>query len=414
MRPDSEPDDHERCGAWWRTDVFPRYVCDVMATELARLRPGYVAPRRTWDAAQSLDADGELEVDSLERLRLAIAVGSALQLHASGTPDRLQEASTFADWVEEARRVLDAMPGPAALAFRTSGSTGEARVVIHGLTVLQEEISTLASIFANRRRIVAMVPSHHLYGFLFTILLPARLAIPVEDARSCTPAALASITAPGDLVVAFPTVLAAAAGAGVTWPGGVQAVSSGAPCPAATIDALRAQGLLDCVDVYGATETAGIGWRTDPRQPFRLMPHLQRSGPDHIARRTANEIVPFELPDHVEWHGGDHLSIVSRRDRAVQVAGVNVFPDRVRDVLLSHPHVAAAAVRLMRPSEGEDLKAFVVPTSGAASAADLRRELASFLSARLTAPERPRAIDFGDTLPQNANGKPADWDADRG
>jgi long-chain acyl-CoA synthetase len=33
----------------------------------------------------------------------------------------------------------------------------------------------------------------------------------------------------------------------------------------------------------------------------------------------------------------------------VQVGGVNVFPERVRQVLLEHPLVVDAAVRLMRP-----------------------------------------------------------------
>jgi acyl-CoA synthetase (AMP-forming)/AMP-acid ligase II len=45
----------------------------------------------------------------------------------------------------------------------------------------------------------------------------------------------------------------------------------------------------------------------------------------------------------------------------VQVAGVNVWPQRVAEALRAHPDVLDAVVRPMRADEGERLKAFVVP-----------------------------------------------------
>jgi acyl-CoA synthetase (AMP-forming)/AMP-acid ligase II len=41
--------------------------------------------------------------------------------------------------------------------------------------------------------------------------------------------------------------------------------------------------------------------------------------------------------------------------RLVQVVGVNVFPERVRQVLLAHPHVKETAVQRMTPEEGDCL-----------------------------------------------------------
>jgi long-chain acyl-CoA synthetase len=60
-----------------------------------------------------------------------------------------------------------------------------------------------------------------------------------------------------------------------------------------------------------------------------------------------------------------------RAEGAVQVGGVNVFPDVVGRVLTAHSGVAQAAVRLMRPEEGTRLKAFVVPQPQADRAASL-------------------------------------------
>jgi long-chain acyl-CoA synthetase len=97
----------------------------------------------------------------------------------------------------------------------------------------------------------------------------------------------------------------------------------------------------------------------------------------------------------------------SRRDAAVQVGGVNVFPERVRQVLIEHPQVVDAAVRLMRPDEGLRLKAFVVPRPDAG--AGFTQELRAWIDTRLAAPERPKAITLGQQLPRGQLGKAADW-----
>ena len=79
----------------------------------------------------------------------------------------------------------------------------------------------------------------------------------------------------------------------------------------------------------------------------------------------------------------------------------------MRDVLLAHPLVEDAAVRLMRPDEGQRLKAFVVPRPGAGAA--FAQELRAWADARLAPLERPKAITLGPRLPRGALGKPADW-----
>jgi len=80
----------------------------------------------------------------------------------------------------------------------------------------------------------------------------------------------------------------------------------------------------------------------------------------------------------------------------------------VRVVLLQHPDVADAAVRLMTVPENARLKAFVVPQAGA-NTADLSQRLDTWLATRLSAAERPRAWALGADLPRNAQGKLVDW-----
>jgi acyl-coenzyme A synthetase/AMP-(fatty) acid ligase len=113
--------------------------------------------------------------------------------------------------------------------------------------------------------------------------------------------------------------------------------------------------------------------------------------------------------DSLAWQGADRFTLGPRRDAAVQVGGINVFPERVRQLLLEHPLVEDAAVRLMRPDEGLRLKAFVAPGHGAGPADEFVRELRTWIDARLAAPERPKAITLGARVPRGALGKPADW-----
>jgi hypothetical protein len=61
----------------------------------------------------------------------------------------------------------------------TSGSTGSPRLCIHNVADLLDEAVFLAAQFTGRRRVVALVPAHHLYGIIWTALLPDALGVPV-------------------------------------------------------------------------------------------------------------------------------------------------------------------------------------------------------------------------------------------
>ncbi len=68
---------------------------------------------------------------------------------------------------------------PETLTFFTSGSTGNPVPATSNFTDLVQEIHALTDIFPARKRIISFVPRHHIYGFLFSILLPKALNIPV-------------------------------------------------------------------------------------------------------------------------------------------------------------------------------------------------------------------------------------------
>jgi long-chain acyl-CoA synthetase len=394
--------------AWW-TDraALLRFVADLVAAELTALRHEQILPDG-WSESLSLQHD--LGVDSLELMQLAGSLADALQMQRSGVEDYLLARRTLADWLDIAGAGLRHWSGE--LSFRTSGSTAEPKRCDHALAALEQEAAALAALFPQRRRLLLAVPCHHIYGFLFGVLLPRRLGLgpdQVVSVRARLPSRLAWHALPGDLVVGHPHFWQAALGTDQPFPGDVTGVSSTAPCPDPLAERAEAAGLA-LVQVYGASETGGLGWRASHRAPYRLLPYLERApdGADAVLRHGADgQAVLLRPQDGLAWQGPDLFTVGARRDAAVQVGGTNVFPERVRQVLLEHPMVEDAAVRLMRPDEGLRLKAFVVPRAGAG--AGFTRELRAWIDARLAAPERPKAITLGERIPRGALDKPADW-----
>jgi acyl-CoA synthetase (AMP-forming)/AMP-acid ligase II len=90
------------------------------------------------------------------------------------------------------------------------------------------------------------------------------------------------------------------------------------------------------------------------------------------------------------------------RDMIVS-GGENVYPRVVEDVLFEHPAVAdAAVIGVPDTTWGETVKAVVVLRAGAQAT---EAEIVEFCRGRLGGFERPRSVDFTETLPRNPTGK---------
>jgi long-chain acyl-CoA synthetase len=362
--------------------------------------------RLPWTPGVRLEDD--LGADSLERLKLATALAEAVHLHRTGIDDSLLSVLTVGEWTETIARGLELFS--AELTFCTSGSTGQPKWCVHELADLESEVAESARLFVGARRVLGAVPSHHIYGFLFTILLPQRLGSAFVDIRAHAPSRLAGFVESGDVVVGFPDFWRSFVRTVPRVAPDAIGVSSTAPCPPDVALGVRAAGIARFIEVYGSSETAGIGWRDDPRNAYELFSFWRRGSDERglVRRRAEGSECAFVAPDALEWDDSGRVRPAGRAEGAVQVGGINVFPDRIGSLLRAHRGVADAVVRLMRPDEGERLKAFVVPQPGYDRSA-LLAELWAYLDAHLTPAERPKSIVFGAQLPQGALGKPADW-----
>lgn len=305
-------------------------------------------------------------------------------------------------WLESSRQII----------FHTSGSTGRPKPSPHSEMMLRQEMAAAAALFPGARRIAAAVPLLHSYGFVFGLLLPKALEIEGIDLPPL-PGLLTNMLQPGDLLVGFPLLFSRLSG---PVPATTRALSSTSPCPESLFEQMRGHGFEAFSEIYGSSETGAMAARFAPG-PFELLSYWRRLDDDHLTREPCGGALPrlgcgpglvYPLPDHLRWSGQRRFEPVGRRDQAVQVGGVNVYPGRVAELIGSHPQVMDCAVRLMGPEEGERLKAFVVPRPGA-DENKIRRELSGLFRSRLDPPERPGSLVFGQALPRSISGKAADW-----
>ncbi|MGA2928760.1 MAG: AMP-binding protein, partial [Solirubrobacteraceae bacterium] len=119
-------------------------------------------------------------------------------------------------------------------------------------------------------------------------------------------------------------------------------------------------------------------------------------------------------PEHDPWHTGDrvhqdddgYLYFEGRADDVIISAGYRIGPFEVESALVSHPAVAEAAV-VAAPDEerGAIVRAVVVLRDGFAPGSRLATELQDHVKHETAPYKYPRIVDFADELPKTTSGK---------
>jgi long-chain acyl-CoA synthetase len=107
---------------------------------------------------------------------------------------------------------------------------------------------------------------------------------------------------------------------------------------------------------------------------------------------------------HVDEEG--FLYLTDRKSHMIISGGVNIYPQEVENLLISHEKVLDAAVIGAPDSDlGEKVVAVVQPVDLAAAHSELEQELRDYLAPQLARIKMPKLFDFRSELPREANGK---------
>ncbi|TVR72935.1 MAG: hypothetical protein EA427_02690 [Spirochaetaceae bacterium] len=385
-----------------------RVVRDIILDELQGTRGrSFSPPLPVGDERVELGPSG-LDLDSLERFSLAARLNEFFAMHETGLEDNLLRARTTDRLVDVIREGLHVSAG--SVGFRTGGTTADPRTIRHGTGELEEEVRVLAALLHDVERVILTVPSHHIYGFLFGVLVPEFLQVPVVDARWSL---LGGDSRPrtGDVIVSVPFLWEQLLPVIQRLPGGTGGVTSTAPLPEGLARRLAESPLERILEIYGSSETGGVGWRDDQAESFQLFPFWRRgeSAP-HLLERVGDTgtSTTRELPDRIRWIGDRRFLPLGRRDTVVQVGGNNIDLDELRRRILEleiSPAVEDCALRLDAP--GERLRACLV--TDRAPTEEEQDRARHILRSTLGDAEIPGELTWVRELPRSALGKRVDW-----
>jgi acyl-CoA synthetase (AMP-forming)/AMP-acid ligase II len=101
-----------------------------------------------------------------------------------------------------------------------------------------------------------------------------------------------------------------------------------------------------------------------------------------------------------------YLFLTDRKSYMIISGGVNIYPQEVENLLITHPRVAdAAVIGVPNPDFGEEVKAVVQPLDPADATPAFAEELIAFCKEHLSPIKCPRSVDFDPALPRLDNGK---------
>lgn len=299
----------------------------------------------------------------------------------------------------------------------SSGTTGEPKCIDRTWHSIDREIESYLSVFTlpNDMSPLIACPVTHSYGLICGVL--------VALARGKTPKVITNIN-PKYLVK---SILAADKPLLYTSPTMLQgvlrllpkehklhaAMSSGTLLPKQTFEQFAPR-IEHFFQQYGCSEAGCISINQNMTSAIEVgtpLPHLQLLAGDH-SENAAEIIVTTESGQQIHTNdlgyithdeqGQPVLSFISRLDDTIIVAGLNVYPQEVEDLILEHPHIQDAVIfKVEDQYAGQRVGLQYCTTETDLAVPELR----SWCQAHLATFQIPQHFDQVATIERLANGK---------
>lgn len=276
---------------------------------------------------------------------------------------------------------------------------GDERNCVHRADQIFADAAAAANLFHGRRRFLSLVAPHSLLGFALTILTPNLQRLECVDTRALTPQLLGDTLAFGDVLIATPTSWRYILQQGVAAPDNVMGAFFGEPMSAELSNEMRQAGFGAQREIYGSTETGLIGWRDSPTDPFVLFDHWRRDDRGLRRQSLSDDGEAVTPMDQLEWESDRRFHLGGRRDGAVQIGAINVFPERIAEILSGHDLVDQSVIKVGRHSGGVNrLIAHIKLIDPAPPSEATVRAIDRWCRKSLRPQERPCIFHFEETL----------------
>lgn len=128
--------------------------------------------------------------------------------------------------------------------------------------------------------------------------------------------------------------------------------------------------------------------------------------PERTAEATSPDGTMTTVSDIGYVDDDGFLYLTDRKTFMIISGGVNIYPQEIEDLLITHPKVFDAAVfGVPNPDLGEEVKAVIQPMPDVLTDDALTEELLEFCRSHLSRQKVPRSIDYEAELPRLPTGK---------
>jgi len=302
----------------------------------------------------------------------------------------------------------------------TSGSTGHPKAVLQRMKEFEMDNAFIMSKWGDefwKRIVCSCVNQHHIYGLLFSVVLPFAAGIPFRRNRITIPAEFKSLTDDSYVIVAVPaflkrTVEDETESFGLKSP--VIFTSGGVLTPDVAKKTDQIMGFWP-IEVYGSTETSGIAYRQSKNglewTPFDNAEISQNAEGCLIIRSPyISDPAGFETADLVEIFPDGRFLLKGRSDSIVKIEEKRISVTEVENRLNQNPYVKDSCVIAMADRRQYLAAAVVLSPAGlekfaGAEKFDINQYFRNYLAGFFEAVVLPRKWRYLDAIPQNAMGK---------
>jgi len=296
-----------------------------------------------------------------------------------------------------------------AIAF-TSGSTGMPKRypkhwggIVHEARIAGERLGLDAK---RGGQIIATVPAQHMYGFVYSVILPAQWGYAIGAERPFYPEdirrALAALPGPA-ILVTTPVHIRACVLDSVQLPPLDCILTSTAPLD--VVLAAQTEALYDTrvQEFYGSTETGAIASRRQAETAvWRTFADIRVVPVDDGFRVEAPYLPePMVLADHADVLNEREFVLHGRNADIIKIAGKRITLGDLNHQLLAIEGVVDGTFFIPDGGQGRELRlaAFVVAPGRR------REDILESLRSRIDPVFLPRPLRLVEALPRNATGK---------
>lgn len=306
-------------------------------------------------------------------------------------------------------RALDTRDEQAVLVQMSSGTTGAPKVIERSWQAIDKELAAYNQLFTAAKGLTPVVacPITHSYGLISGILSAVKRGADVKVITGLNPKFIIKqlLTEPS-LLYASPTLLNVIAQFASEHHPLSAVMTSGTILPQPWFEQLQRKSKL-LFQQYGCSEAGCVALNQQvdaANQIGEVLPHLQVS--------AGNESQPKEIviidngkqiasADLGYFDQSNKLRFVSRIDDTIIVAGLNVYPQEVEDVVLAHPQINDCVVFKRKDNQAGERVCLQVVSDDLLSFEQVR----SWCQDKLAQHQIPTEISQVEQIEKLANGK---------